>query len=205
MEEIKLSPWLEYADSNSKEIYRVSNQLGNIVNKLNKHGIDQLIAVDCGKLMNNIAEVVSHWTQNTYVGYRKRENLKKAYQSFYENLYKFLQFFRYTNCGFYSDLAKESLYQGILYRYLGHGSEIDNIHEKINPEFNNIYVSWSKNKTSTYLEGKLNGTITKVTCIVKGNYWGIDLKPLGIVCMGEDEVVFPTIKETISNITFIER
>lgn len=205
MEEIKLSQCFDDADSKSKEIYRVSNQIGNIVRKLNKFGIRQLSEVDNKILMSNIAEVISNWTQYTYVGKRKNKKLQDAYQSFYGNLFNFLLFFQYNSCDFYSELAKESLYQGKLYRYIGHGSSIDDIYAKIQPEYDDIYVSWSKNNRNKHLEEKLHGTITVVTCDVQDNYWGIDLKPLGHVCEGEDEVVFPTIKETIKDISYIER
>ncbi len=205
MNRIELNPWMDYEESNAKEIYRVSNQICSIVKKLNKFGVSIIIEVDNETLLYNINIVISYWTKHTYVGKRKNDTIRTAFQSFFVNLYELLIFFKYNSCDYYSELANNSLYQGRLYRYLGHGHANEDIQRKILPEYDEIYVSWSKKSPSLYLEQKLYGTITILSCVVDNPYWAIDLKQLGAVCEGEDEAVFPTISETVKEIKFIER
>ena len=70
-------------------------------------------------------------------------------------------------------------------------------------QYNNIYVLWSKQPQNHYIENKLYGTMTLLTCKVDEPYYGIDLEVFGVVRGQEAEVVFQTIKETITEIRYI--
>ena len=99
--------------------------------------------------------------------------------------------------------SDEVLYRGSLYRYLGKGSAEENADKRIEPQYDNIYVSWSKQPKNYYIESKLYGTMTLLTCKIDEPYYGIDLEAFGVVRGEEAEVVFPTIKETITEIRYI--
>lgn len=205
MDIIELSPWIEDIDENAKDIYRVSNQICNIIKKVNRFGSVWLNEVDDETFIMNIRLVINQWASHTSVGIRKNPKLQKAFQSFYEHLYKFLLLMNDIEESGYHDLAKASLYQGKLYRYIGSGSSLNRAVEKIEPEYNDIYVSWSKKHNNIYFEQKLYGIITRLTCNVDSPNYGIDLTPFGVACDGEDEVVFPTIKDTLEEIEYIDR
>ena len=102
-------------------------------------------------------------------------------------------------------LADNMLYRGKLYRYIGHASGYEGRDEKVVPKYDYIYVSWSKSCKSTYLESKFCNYITLLSCEVDDPYYGIDLTDIDIVARKEDEVVFPTIGETITDIEYIKK
>ena len=79
----------------------------------------------------------------------------------------------------------------------------ENANKRVEPQYNNIYVSWSKQPQNHYIENKLYGTMTLLTCKVDEPYYGIDLEAFGVVRGQEAEVVFPTIKETITEVKYI--
>lgn len=99
--------------------------------------------------------------------------------------------------------SDEVLYRGSLYRHLGKGSVEGNTDKRIEPQYDNIYVSWSKQPKNYYIESKLYGTMTLLTCKIDEPYYGIDLEAFGVVRGEEAEGVFPTIKETITEIRYI--
>lgn len=166
-------------------------------------------------LFSNIIKAVSYWTGSTYVGYRKEPELEKAYQDFFKALYDFILSFRTMRKSVYRKCADMILYQGTVFRYLGHVFEENNI-DKVEPIYNDIYVSWSKESPNYYIESKLYGTMTWISAEIKEPYFGIDLEGLEksiyrlvgikrILTRGnEREVVFPTIKECITEIKYIE-
>ena len=51
----------------------------------------------------------------------------------------------------------------------------------IKEENHNIYVLWSKQPQNHYIENKLYGTMTLLTCKVDEPYYGIDLEVFGVV------------------------
>lgn len=205
MDIIELSPLIEDIDENAKEIYRVSNQICSINNKVNRFGSIWLCEINDEILMLNVRKVINQWTRHTSVGVKKNPKLQKSFQSFYKHLYEFLLLMNDIEESGYHDLAKASLYQGKLFRYIGSGSSFNRADKRIEPEYNDIYVSWSKKRKNTYFEQKLYGIITLLTCNVESPNYGIDLTPFGVACDGEDEVVFPTIKDTLEEIEYIDR
>lgn len=153
------------------------------------------------ELLKDITIVLEMWTGTTYVGCPKEECIQEAYQKFFEALLSFLLKLKDNNSIISRQerkLVGHCLYNGTLYRYIG-SSSYDN--EKIiQPIYNEIYVSWSKNPQNDYLESKLYGPITWMKCVVREPYYGIDLSFFGVSRGEETEVVFPTIKECIIEI-----
>ena len=98
--------------------------------------------------------------------------------------------------------ANKCLFRGKVYRYLGH-NESQGKHKKIKPKYNEIYVSWSKLNKIPYIESKLYGWMTLISCEIEEPFYGIDLDALDISRPHEKEVVFPTIEKLISDIKYI--
>lgn len=80
------------------------------------------------------------------------------------------------------DFINEIKYYGIVYRYLGH-AELTECKKRIIPEFNSIWVSWSKEKYNSYIETKLYGKRTRLYCNIKSCYYGIDLEAFQKFCI----------------------
>ena len=194
--------WGDEVDKSITEIYRVKAQFKRVGERLEKHSISYK---EFELFFNNICETLNFWTGHTYVGQKKQKALQKAFQAFFEVLYTFLLNCRYMDNSMLQNLANESLYHGVLYRYLGHGSADDNIDSKVEPVYNNIYVSWSKKPQNHYIESKLYWVMTLLTCNIIEPYYGIDLEAFGVVRGDETEVIFPTIEKTITDIRYIER
>ncbi len=192
--------WSDEVEKISSAVYQVSSQIKSAGKKLcNK----DLCEIDYQMLADNILRTLNYWTGKTYVGIEKDKTVRKAFQSFFTQLYSFLMICRDSNIKELQKFAKRALYQGVLYRYLGHGDVSEDCDSRVEPQYNDIYVSWSKNSENSYIESKLYGVITLIECEVSGNYYGIDLGAFGVVRGNEAEVVFPTIKETVKDISYI--
>ncbi len=155
----------------------------------------------------NVRNTLNFWTGNTYVGHKKDESIQNAFQAFFTALYNFLLFCRQDKHCFSHPLkafADKALYQGTIYRYLGHCSGKEKNHVRVEPEFNNIYVSWSKKPNNNYILSKLYGTKTLLTCNIEEPFYGIDLEVFEVVRGAEAEVVFPTLEKTLTSIEYIE-
>ena len=148
-------------------------------------------------IYNRCIDVISNWVGCTYVGVKKHELIRNAFQHFFQELYRLLLFFKNNSEETKEiELANKGLYQGKLYRYLG-TSLNSRRKNKIVVEYNDIYVSWTKKDHLDYLESKLNSNFIIISCEIKEPNYGIDLHNLGIGREFEQEVVFPTIKELI--------
>lgn len=204
MELIKLGGW--YKDDmieNAKNICKVAQQINTVVDELKD--TNKVSCKEGHDLMINIKTVLQNWTGNTYIGHNKERVLKDAFQQFFQSLYSLILHYRYVDNKLIKEFADHALYKGTLYRYLGQDS--DSYHEnktRIAPIYNNIWVSWSKNKENLYIENKLYGTITRLTCNTD-IILGIDLTAFGASLRGEDEVVYPTIEATIDEVEYLDR
>lgn len=189
------------------EINRVTAQIKTVQKKLPTNDI-MYYDDDFKFFSENVSQALNYWTSYTYVGRKKDKSIQKAFQVFFEALYDFLLFCQREDNSFchpLKDRADKALYRGTLYRYLGHGScNEKNIEERIEPEYNDIYVSWSKKPNNHYIQSKLYGTMTFLTCEIPEPYYGIDLEAFGVVRGDEAEVVFPTLQETLTSIEYIE-
>lgn len=151
------------------------------------------------ELCNDIDQVCLFWTGSTYIGTPKREEIKKAFQLFFEELMELLLSMKDSKLEFKKRAANAMLYRGTVYRYLGHNYSTD---EVVVPDYDNVYVSWNKEKENAYLVSKLYGPVTKITCEIVEPLYGIDLEVLECCRGTEREVVFPTIKQYVTTIEY---
>lgn len=197
MEKVKLSCWANEYMYNASQIDLVTQQINECKYRNITHD-------EFGNLKRNITDVLSYWTGNTYVGMKKKVELSQAFQLFFFSLYDWLLLLEESSDKKYSSFANEALYQGKLYRYLGHGDSNEDVYSRVEPQYNNIFVSWSKEEKSSYIEGKLYGTMTILTCELVKDYRGIDLEAFNSSRGNEREVVFPTIQSTIIDVRYID-
>lgn len=197
--------WDDETDKILIEINRVTNQIKSVQKKLPTNDIV------CGDkdykiFFENVRATLNWWTGHSYVGHKKDKSIQNAFQAFFEALYDFLLFCQRCDNSLSQSLKKfadSALYRGTVYRYLGHCSNVNNNAEsKIEPEYNNVYVSWSKKPNNRYIQSKLSGIKTLLTCVISEPLYGIDLEAFEVVKGDEAEVVFPTIKEMITNIEY---
>lgn len=207
MKKIELSMWSsDDMDDNISKINDVINQTAGFQNK--HHDITEEKFV---QLFKNIKTVLSYWTGCTYVGCPKDKNLEKVFNRFFISLYNLILFIeKEERIPEYIRMEiHKTLYRGKLYRYLGYSSEeyayLKNKQQYVEPVYNDVYVSWSKNLKNSYIESKLIGPITKIECEIIKPFYGIDLEIFGVSRGNEAEVVFPTIKSTVTNIEYIKR
>lgn len=154
-------------------------------------------------LYEDISEVCNFWTGKTYVGDRKDDEIAQVFQNFFETLMKLLFKMKDSEKNYESKFANTLLYQGKVYRYLGYCSSRDIKKKPIQPKYNEIYVSWSKEPKNGYIESKLYGKMTWIEAEIKPPYFGIDLEAIGSSRGNEKEVVFPTLKDCVTNIKYI--
>ena len=167
-------------------------------------------------LCEGIASFLSYWVGCTYVGNKKTRIEMAIYQDFFCSLHSLmvlLQDEKIVSTKEEMKLVSSLIYTGEIYRYLGYSSPSKKKH--IEPVYNDIYVSWSKNEIIHYIESKLYGNITRLYCNIPPNMIGFDLEgfqnfynnifesKIWIARGEEREVVFPTIKETIYRIEYL--
>ena len=212
MEVYELSHWADDYKENAQKIHGIACQIRTYTKRVS-HGITK----DQGEpLMKNIAVVLNNWTGATYVGDRKKKQLEKAFQAFFTALYDFIIECRNNDCYFNIESSSKILYRGMVYRYLGHqlGDVPDN--SIVEPIYNDIYVSWSKNQHDINIEKKLRYPMTWMAAEIKEPDYGIDLVGLSkaiseladvkhrMAITDEREVVFPTKSECITEIKYID-
>lgn len=164
-----------------------------------------------------IAEGLQEWTGKTYVGISKSKEDIWKYQTFFVALYELINTLsnHKENLIFLEKQFINNIkYNGKIYRYLGHG-DLKNTNIRIRPSYNDIFVSWSKEKGNTYLETKLYGKITRLYGVISADNYGIDIEKLQkfynnyfderiYIAKGQErEVVYPTIKKDIYYIEYI--
>lgn len=201
MKKFVLSTWSDDT-KNYATINKITTQISSIINQLYHDEYSDVFYKDINIVMHNVIKVLCYWTGSTYVGNIKNDVLRTCFQNFFKMFYKLLIVMKNSKDKQFVDFANKCLYQGIAFRYLGSN---DHRHKtrRIKPHYDDIYVSWSKNPANSYIESKLHGTMTIMTCNISDSYYGIDLTVFDGVSRGtEAEVVFPTIEETIINIEY---
>lgn len=197
---IEFSDWYNEFVKQTKNIREIATQIDIVKQQvINGH----INPNDWDIMDKNFMTLLSKWTGDTYIGYKKPKAFKLAFQQFFTSFYDFLLVLKNSDDPCLKEAGSVSLYQGKVYRYIGY-IRCTNINRPLLPEYNDIYVSWSKNPRNEYIESKLNGTMTVLECDISGNYFGIDLTAFGVSKEDEDEVVFPTIKECICNIEYLK-
>lgn len=151
------------------------------------------------ELREDISEIFHIWAGSTYIGCPKTEPIKMAFQSFFDELMRLLLDMKESRKNYEQALANALLYRGKVYRYLGSDHPTDTV---VKPVCDSIYVSWSKQPQNSYIERKLYGTITWVSCDIKAPFYGIDLDEFDCSRGNEHEVIFPTIEECITEIKY---
>lgn len=186
----------------SNDIKGICNGLDIATKQIKKCIDDEHMDELCGQY---ICDVCNFWTGNTYVGIKKDQIIQNAFQTFFEEFMKLLLTLKNSpsSTQLDKDIANELLYQGEVFRYLGHGDS-SKFNENLELQYNDLYVSWSKNSQSNYLESKLYGKILLIHGIIQNSYYGIDLETIGVSRGTEAEVVFPTIKECIKEVKVYE-
>lgn len=171
---------------------------------------------DLLEIIGGMDSILLNWTGYTYVGRKKEQEMEKFYQDFFVVIFKFLRFCdKEANrlSDMEKDLAKKVLYQGTVYRYLGKcDSRNYRRKEIVLPEYNDIYVSWSKSERNHYIESKLYGPMTIMKAEIHNPYFGIDIHGFEDWCTewlgdssfitrgDEKEVVFQTIRDCVIEI-----
>mgnify|MGYP003292776986 CR=1 FL=1 len=188
-----------WSDETEKIVKGISEATNNIIEYRNNPNTSKNMFCE---LIEDITTVCDSWTGKTYVGSPKKDALKNAYQAFYEELMQLLIDMKNSKKSFERKTANAMLFRGTIYRYLGTNDCMNK--RTVKPEFNDIYVSWSKCPDNSYLLSKLYGTVTLMTCQISEPLYGIDLEALGCSRGNEKEVVFPTIEKYITDIEYIE-
>lgn len=151
-------------------------------------------------LGEDIGAVCDFWTSKTYVGRPKTKVIREAFQAFFMELMNLLLLMKDSKKDYEVRVAEAMLYQGTIYRYLGNNYPSKKV---VIPQYNEIYVSWSKEPENDYIESKLYGSVTWISCEITEPLYGIDLDVIGSSRASEHEVVFPTIEEYITEIKYI--
>ncbi len=162
-------------------------------------------------LLKAIANVLAQWTGETYVGAVKERGVQNAFQRFFVEI--FCLACELENKGYPTKTEREFVscarYQGDIYRYIGSDSPCLKCE---GVEYNEIYVSWSKEKGNSYILSKLYSPIYLISAKLSDKFYGFDIerferlysqishKQSNIAKGAEREVVFPTLKEVIVNI-----
>lgn len=194
------SLWTDQIEEIAKGIDEATT---NIINYLEYRKIDNFVDIYFYDLVDDIIDVLNCWVGKTYIGKKKDKILESSFQNFFIKFMKLLMCFKNNelSSNVEKNYANKCLFRGKIYRYLGH-NESQGKNKKIKPIYNENYVSWSKLNKIPYIETKLRGWMTLLSCEIKEPYYGIDLEAVGISKPHEQEVVFPTIEELISDIEY---
>lgn len=186
-----------WKDDTSNIIKGIGEATNNIVNY--RHSLNVTEKRFC-ELIEDVQAVCDFWTRNTYVGVPKETAEKEAFQKFFSELMQLLLEMKKSGTIFERRIAANMLYTGKVYRYLGNKFQPEKI---VKPSYDNIYVSWSKHPQNDYIESKLGGNIAWLSCEITAPRYGIDLEAIKSSRGNEAEVVFPTIKECVTEIRYI--
>ena len=199
----------------AKELKAYKTLVNSYINERLHHAF---LEADFKEICGGINCVLYDWTGNTYIGNRKEKNVQQAYQMFFELLHSFLEFC-HDNEDNLSDkeasLAQSMRFYGTVYRYLGKCDPKNyRKREVVKPEYNDIYVSWSKSERNSYIESKLYGPRTWMKAEIQEPYFGIDIQGFEEWCErwfnehpfitrgNEREVVFPTVEKCIVEVKY---
>lgn len=200
---------------NDADIIEVTKYIKYYINNRFVNESDWLALFE--ELCYYIVCVLQRWSGNSYVGIEKEETKRNIFQNFFvqlKNLIVYLTINKDEICSLERMFINCIKYNGKLYRYLGHG-DFSNKRKKVKPNYNDIFVSWSKEEENSYIESKLYGKMTRLYCDTSNKYFGIDLesfqefynKTFNEQCYiskgNEREVVFPTIEEAIYKIEYL--
>lgn len=194
-------------ESELQFIERTTYGLQWYVSQRGKQEFDREIFED---MIRHIMAVLSKWTGETWIGHKKDKRTETVFQNFFETLVGligYINFFEKMISDTEKEFANMTVYNGVLYRYLGSCSPCNK--ESVEIEYNNIYVSWSKNDLNDYIESKLYGPLLWIKAQTAPFEFAIDLEGVdkfyqkitgenkGVVRGNEREVVYPTKRDCI--------
>lgn len=197
-------------ESELQFIEKTTCGLQKYISQRRKEGYDSTLFED---MLSYVMEVLNKWTGETWVGQRKDKSTEKVFQNFFEilsNLIEYIDLFDKMMADEEKEFARMTMYNGIIYRYLG--SDTVGNKNSVEIEYNDIYVSWSKNNQNDYIESKLYGPQLWIKAHTSPFDYAIDLEGIdkfyqkitgenrGVVKGNEREVVYPTRKECILEI-----
>lgn len=133
----------------SNDIKGICNGLDIATKQIRKCIDEEHMDKLCGQY---ICDACNFWKGNTYVGIKKDQIIQNAFQTFFEEFMKLLLTLKNSSSSTQldKDIANELLYQGEIFRYLGHGDS-SKFNENLELQYNDLYASWSKNAQSNYL------------------------------------------------------
>ncbi|MGL4363456.1 MAG: hypothetical protein ACRCZM_11500 [Bacteroidales bacterium] len=186
--------------SNNEDIEKVNKYIGIYIRIRKDKPFDRELF---NALITEIINIISIWTGETFVGIQKEKVQEKLFNQFFYSIKELIIFLE--NLGSTSQSESEFIshikYTGNIFRYMGNGCFLSKA--TIIPTFNDVYVSWSKNYKSVYLESKLYGPVTYLQCNIQGDDFGLDLEGFdkfvreneisnfNFIRPNEREVVFP--------------
>ena len=155
-----------------------------------------------------IGSAVELWAGHTYVGIPKQRQIQDVFQEFYIELMRLLLAIQDGSMKATEEelsFANSLLYRGTIYRYLGNGNPCKKIRKPIEPKYDGVYVSWStKEELTPYMDTKFYGVKTLLVANITKDY-GINLEYFDLVQQeNENEIVYPTNKESIVGIKYIK-
>ena len=132
-----------------EQINAIKTITNYVISYKNYRSINQYDEILLYEICNKITYVLKIWTGETYVGNKKEKNNEKIFQDFFISLKTLIRFCDNKELEETEyNLAKLLMYSGTIYRYLG--SCEHNNKAIIEPEYNDIFVSWDKNKYNHY-------------------------------------------------------
>lgn len=185
-----------WSDDKDEIVKGVREAIKNIASYYNNENTTRVLFKD---LLQDIKDVCNFWTGKTYVGNVKENEIKDVFQNFFVSFMELLLKLKKSRKRFEYNFANSVLYRGKAYRCLGNDSPGGQV---VHPIYDCVYVSWSKEPNNSYFMGKLYGDITLLSCEIDPPLYGIDLEGLGCSRAKEREVVFPTIKKSITEIKY---
>lgn len=186
-----------WADEVDKIVKGITEATNNIISYHNHSKTTKQKLIE---LLEDVYEICKFWTGNTYVGRPKKDAVRNAFQLFFEELMKLLLIMKDSKKTYERNVSNTLLYRGKIYRYLGSKYKANT---KVEPIYDNIYVSWGKEPENHYMLSKLCGNVTWLACEIVVPHYGIDLDRLGCSPANEHEVVFPTIETCITEIKYL--
>lgn len=158
-------------------------------------------------LIGNIKYILRLWVGKTSVGIPKATEVQGAFQAFFKDLMRLLIMLKESPVSTKKErsFSNAVLYRGKIYRYLGRGFGNSKKQGRIKPKYDGNYASWSmQRELSNYMASKLYGTKTLLSAEIENDY-GISLKYFNFVQWeNEKEIVYPTKKEAVYKVEYID-
>ena len=164
--------------------------LESTITLLNKY-LNEEIEMDAGCFKFIISDVLYYWVYKNKVGERKDKDIRIMYNNFFKVFLDILLKMKNSKDEEKSLLANKCLYQGDIYRTIGHKDYPSNIDIKI--DYDDLYTHWSKKDTRNIvsIESEIYRNKKYLKTTIDNNHYGIYIAPFIGMKKDEEEVVFP--------------